>query len=59
LIVEKLLERDDCTREDAEYIAWMSLLMADGLIVHSQLGNPAFDPQQFIRKTEEFFKDKI
>ena len=24
LIVEKLLERDDCTREDAEYIAWMS-----------------------------------
>ncbi len=59
LIVEKLLERDDCTREDAEYIAWMSLLLSDGLIVHSQLGNPAFDPQQFIRKTEEFFKDKI
>ena len=59
LIVEKLLERGDCTREDAEYIAWMSLLLSDGLIVHSQLGNPAFDPQQFIRKTEEFFKDKI
>ena len=42
--------------EAAHYISWLAILLTDGMIVQAELGNEDFDPDRFIRETEQFFK---
>lgn len=42
---------------DADYLAWLSLLISDGIIVQCELHNDAFDPDHFIKETEALLKN--
>lgn len=53
-ISEKIKERTD--HVDGEYLAWITLLLSDGLLMHKMLGNPEIDTERFVRLTEEYLK---
>lgn len=38
-------------RADGEYLAWLTLTVMDGMLVQSQLKNPALDTDAFIEAT--------
>lgn len=57
IISDKLQERDDFSEELADYLAWLALLVSDGLIIQSELRNDNFDADRFIQSTETFFKN--
>lgn len=54
LISAKITERTDLV--DGEYLAWITLLLSDGLLMHKMLGNPEIDTAAFIRQTEGYLK---
>lgn len=56
IIADKLQERDDFTKDVANYFSWLALLVTDGMIIQAELGNDAFDADKFIKATEQFFK---
>lgn len=56
IISEKVLERDDVSKEQADYIAWLSLLLSDGMVLQKELHNAAFDEKKFIADTENYFQ---
>lgn len=56
IISEKLQERDDFTKEMADYVSWLALLASDGMIIQSELRNEQFDPEAFIADTERFIR---
>jgi AcrR family transcriptional regulator len=43
----------------ADYLAWLSLLISDGIIVQCELHNDDFDPDRFIKETEKLLKSGI
>lgn len=57
IISEKLQERDEFSKDVADYLSWLSLLVTDGMIIQSELRNEAFDADRFIKGTELFFKE--
>lgn len=57
MIADKIMERDKYSKEVADYVAWLCLLATDGMIVQSQLQNDAFDPDAFIRDSEQILKE--
>lgn len=57
LIADTIAKHDPALGEEAaRYISWLAILLTDGMIVQAELGNEAFDPDGFIRQTEQFFK---
>ena len=54
LIAEKIGERTD--RLPADYLAWLVLLVSDGLIIQQTLKNKDLDIDGFIRQSAEFVK---
>ena len=54
IISKKIAER--IGDENADYIAWVCLLISDGLIVQEGLKNKELDIDEFIRKTDSFVK---
>lgn len=56
ILAEQLQLRDGFGKETANYFSWLSLLVSDGMVIQSELGNKDFDVDKFIEGTEEFFK---
>lgn len=54
IISEKIAERTE--KADADYIAWLILLVSDGLVIQHHMGNEHFNIDSFIKDTEEFVK---
>lgn len=54
LISEKIQERTD--HMDPAYLAWMMLMLSDGLLMHKMLGNTQIDTGIFIKQTEQYLK---
>ncbi len=54
IISAKIAER--IGSESADYIAWVTLLISDGLIIQEGLHNPQIDIDEFIKKTDDFVK---
>lgn len=54
IISAKIAER--IGNESADYIAWVTLLISDGLIIQEGLHNPQIDIDEFIKKTDDFVK---
>lgn len=55
IIADKLEERDNFTKDQANYFSWLSLLVTDGMIIQAELGNEAFNADKFIKGTDLFF----
>ena len=53
-IAEKIGERTQVLPPD--YLAWLLLLLSDGLYIHQTIGNKALDVAEFIRNTEDYLK---
>ncbi len=53
-ISEKIAERVEGISPD--FLAWTALILSDGLIVQSELGNPAFDANEYIEQTDAFIR---
>lgn len=54
IISKKIAER--IGEENADYIAWVCLLVSDGLIFQEGLHNPMINVDDFIKKTDNFVK---
>lgn len=54
LIADKIRERTD--RVSAEYLSWLMLLAADGLLFHQSIGNTDVDADDMISHTQEYLK---
>lgn len=54
IIAEKIAER--IGEENADYIAWLLLLVSDGLIIQKEIFNPFIDVNEFIARTDEITK---
>lgn len=54
LIAHKIAQRTDKVSED--YLAWLILLLSDGLFIHKTLHNDALDVEDFIARTAECAK---
>lgn len=54
IISKKIEER--IGKENADYIAWLLLIVSDGLIIQKELLNPHIDVGTFISQTDEFSK---
>lgn len=54
LIAGKIAERTE--KIDAEYLAWMILLLSDGLFIHKMLHNEDINIDSFIQQTADFGK---
>ena len=52
VIATKIAERT--SDNDADYLAWLCLLVSDGLIIQNSIENPNIDLNSFIKKTESF-----
>ncbi|MDO5448377.1 MAG: TetR/AcrR family transcriptional regulator [Clostridia bacterium] len=52
VIATKIAERTN--DNDADYLAWLCLLVSDGLIIQNSIENPNIDLDNFIKKTESF-----
>lgn len=37
----------------SDYLSWLALLISDGMIIQSELKNTDFDPEKFIRETDD------
>lgn len=55
IIAEKIGER--MGEENADYIAWLLLIVSDGLIIQKEILNPFIDVSDFIAKTDEISKN--
>lgn len=49
-IAEKIAERIQGI--SADYLAWLALLISDGMIIQAELKNEDFHPDEFIKKTD-------
>ncbi len=56
-LAERLRERGK--GEDSAYAAWLLLVLMDGLLVQSQLGNDDLDVNAFIKKTVSVLSAKV
>ena len=56
-IAEKIKERT--SEIDADYLAWLLLILSDGLLVHKMLKNPDVDTEKFIKATEKYIKEML
>lgn len=54
LLTEKISERTD--NLPGEYLAWLLLLLSDGLFIHQTLKNPLLDIPDFIKDSEQYLK---
>lgn len=54
LIAEKIRERTD--RVSADYLSWLLLLAADGLLLHQSIGNSDVNAKDLIDRTQEYLK---
>lgn len=54
LIAEKIRERTD--RVSADYLSWLLLLAADGLLLHQSIGNSGVNAKELIDRTQEYLK---
>ena len=52
IISKKIEERTDSVSPD--FLAWLLLLLSDGLYIHQTLDNPRLNVSDFIRKSENF-----
>lgn len=52
IISKKIGERTDSVSPD--YLAWLLLLLSDGLFIHKTLDNPQLDIEEFIRQSEKY-----
>lgn len=52
LLAEKISERTDTVAP--EYLAWLLLLLSDGLFIHKTIRDPLVDIEQFIARSEEY-----
>lgn len=52
VIATKIAERTN--NNDADYLAWLCLLVSDGLIIQKSIENPNMDLDEFIKKTDSF-----
>ena len=50
LIAEKISERDIL---NPEYVAWLLLIISDGLLIQKNLGNTELNTEEFIEETEK------
>ncbi len=50
ILTEKIAERTG--EPSPEYLAWLLLVLSDGLFIHQTLGNPLLDIPAFIRQSE-------
>lgn len=41
---------------DPEYIAWLVMLISDGIVIQSEIGNSSFKTDSFIKDTEKYVK---
>ncbi len=48
---EKIAERTD--EANADYIAWLLLLVSDGLVIQKEIGNPNLDIESFLNTTDK------
>ena len=55
IISEKIKERTDDISSD--YLAWLILLLSDGLLMHKMLGNKDIDTSSFIYESEHYIKN--
>lgn len=55
LIASKVTDKSDL---DPQYVAWLLLMLSDGMILHNMLKNPYVDTKDFIQKTETYFKKR-
>ncbi|MBP3709369.1 MAG: TetR/AcrR family transcriptional regulator [Treponema sp.] len=53
-ISEKIAERTDAVSSD--YLAWLLLMLADGITIHKLIGNTSINTTAFIKETEDFVK---
>lgn len=54
IISQKIGERTQVLPPD--YLAWLLLLLSDGLYIHQTIGNTSLDVAEFIQKTEGYLK---
>ena len=54
IISEKIEERTSIM--SADYLAWLLLLLSDGLFIHKTLNNENLDVTKFITQSEELMK---
>ena len=54
LIANKLAERTD--KVSSEYLSWLLLVIADGLLLQTSLNNPDIDIAQFLKQTQELVR---
>lgn len=54
LIAEKIRERTDSI--DADYLAWITLILSDGLLMHKMLQNPEINTTDTIKETEKYLR---
>ena len=52
IISKKIGERTDSVSPD--YLAWLLLVLSDGLFIHKTLDNPQLDIEEFIRQSEKY-----
>lgn len=57
LIAEKIAERTEGV--SAEYLSWLLLMAADGLLLHKSARNENINPQDIINKTQIYLKDLL
>ena len=55
IIAEKIAERAKSV--SAEYLAWLLLLLSDGLSIHQTIGNPLVDADAFIAESEKYLQE--
>lgn len=56
ILAEKIGERTDSFSPD--YLAWLLLVLSDGLFIHQTLGNSLLDIPQFIQQSETYLSRK-
>lgn len=57
IISKKIGERTNSVSSD--FLAWMLLLLSDGLYIHKTLNNPQLDISEFIKESEKFLNSKL
>ena len=56
ILAEKIAERTNDPAPD--YLAWLLLVLSDGLFLHQTLGNPLLDIPAFIRQSETYLTSR-
>ena len=54
ILTEKISQRT--SNIPADYLAWLLLLLSDGLFIHKTIGNPMIDVDDFIKNSETYLE---